>query len=188
MAGKVRLRMVEGAVQLLARRGLHATSFSEVLKLTGSPRGSVYHHFPDGKDQLIGSAIDLAGARALEYIDRKAGAGAVEITEFFLHVWREVLSRSHFQAGCAVLAATIETDSPELLNRAAAIFRKWRNRLCELFEQSGLPAREAAQFAALLVASSEGAVVLSRAEQSMEPFELVSEQLLDQVRKMLEMP
>ena len=49
MAKEVRSRMVEGAVRLLARQGLQATSFSEVLELTGAPRGSVYHHFPGGK-------------------------------------------------------------------------------------------------------------------------------------------
>lgn len=175
-------------MQLLARRGLQATSFHEVLKLTGAPRGSVYHHFPEGKDQLVGAAVDLAGARAIEFINRKAGAGAVEITEYFLHIWREVLSRSRFQAGCAVLATTIATDSPGLLGHAAEVFRTWRNRLAELLEHGGLAPRAAARFAALLVASSEGAVVLSRAEQSMEPFELVCEQLLDQVRSMVKVP
>ena len=188
MAGKVRLRMVEGAVQLLARRGLQATSFSEVLDLTGTPRGSIYHHFPEGKDQLVGEAVDLAGERAIEFINRKSGAGAVEITEYFLHIWRVILTRSNFQAGCAVLATTIATDSPGLLGHAAAVFRAWRNRLAELLENGGLAPREAARFAALLVASSEGAVVLSRAEQSMEPFELVCEQLLDRVREMVKMP
>jgi len=39
-------RMVAGAARLLAQRGLQATSFSEVLQFTASPRGSVYHHFP----------------------------------------------------------------------------------------------------------------------------------------------
>jgi AcrR family transcriptional regulator len=175
--------MVEGAVRLLAQRGLQATSFSEVLELTGAPRGSVYHHFPDGKDQLVSSAVDLAGARALEYLDRWAGSRPEDITESFLGIWRSVLSGSRFGAGCAVLAVTVATDSQELLNHTATVFRAWRERLTELFEQGGLSPRDAARFAATLVASSEGAVVLSRAEQSMEPFDLVSELLLDQIRK-----
>ena len=58
MAGEVRKGMVEGAMALLARRGLHATSFSEVLAATGAPRGSLYHHFPGGKDQLVAEAVD----------------------------------------------------------------------------------------------------------------------------------
>ena len=60
-AGDVRERMVDGAMALLARRGLQATSFSEVLAATGAPRGSLYHHFPAGKDQLVAEAVDRAG-------------------------------------------------------------------------------------------------------------------------------
>ena len=47
--------MIVGAARLLAERGLQETSFSEVLQRTGAPRGSIYHHFPEGKDQLVGS-------------------------------------------------------------------------------------------------------------------------------------
>src|SRR5262249_36008540 len=84
-------------------------------------------------------------------------------------------------AGCAVLAVTVAADSEDLLQRAGAVFRAWRGRLAELLEQGGLAPQAARQFAATLVAASEGAVVLSRGEQSMEPFDLVAEQLLDQV-------
>lgn len=66
MARDVRARMVESAVELLARRGLLATSFSEVLERSGAPRGSVYHHFPGGKDELVGSALDLGGSELPE--------------------------------------------------------------------------------------------------------------------------
>jgi TetR/AcrR family transcriptional repressor of lmrAB and yxaGH operons len=183
VAGDVRDRMIDGAIRLLAQQGLQATSFSEVLELTGAPRGSVYHHFPDGKDQLVGAAVDRAGARALHALDGKAGISAEELTAVFLGLWRELLVRSQFGAGCAVLAVTVATDSRELLQHAGAVFRSWRGQLAELFEQGGLSAKEAAQFAATLVAASEGAVVLSRAEQSLEPFDLVADQLLEQVRK-----
>jgi AcrR family transcriptional regulator len=174
--------MVASAVQLLARRGLQGASFSEVLHLAGAPRGSVYHHFPEGKDQLIGQALDLTESRLRELLDSWAGSTAEEITRRFLDVWRQVLVRSDFGAGCAVLAVTIETDSEQLLTRTADIFRGWRVRLAALLKDGGLPAREAARLSVLLLASSEGAVVLSRAERSLEPFDLVAEQLLRQVR------
>jgi TetR/AcrR family transcriptional repressor of lmrAB and yxaGH operons len=175
--------MVASAADLLARRGLQATSFSEILERSGAPRGSVYHHFPGGKDQLIGAALDLAGDRAIELLDMRAGATAEELTAWFLHIWREVLVRSNLEAGCAVLAVTVAADSPELLDHAARVFRAWRLRLAALLEQGGHKREDAARFAATLVASCEGGVALSRAEQSLEPFDLVAEQLLEQVRR-----
>ncbi|HEV2238787.1 MAG TPA: TetR/AcrR family transcriptional regulator [Ktedonobacterales bacterium] len=184
MPGDVRERMIDGAVRLLAQRGLQATSFAEVLALTGTPRGSVYHHFPGGKDQLVGAALDRASARALRALGEHEDASAEELTSVFLGIWRELLLRSHYGAGCAVLAVTVATDSNDLLRHAGAIFRTWRGELAERFERAGLAARAATQFAATLVAASEGAVVLSRAEQSLEPFELVADQLLEQVRSL----
>ena len=178
MPSDTRLRMVEGAALLLAKRGLQETSFSEVLELTGTPRGSIYHHFPDGKDQLVASALELAGERANAHMASKAGSTPLEITEHFLYLWREVLTRSKFSAGCSVLAVTVATDSPALLQDAANVFRTWRATLAALFGQGGMPAEEASAFATTLIAATEGAVVLARAEQSLAPFEEVATYLL----------
>ena len=182
MAGEVRRKMVEGATQLLARRGLQATSFSEVLELTGAPRGSVYHHFPQGKDQLVAEAVDLAGAYLVGLLDRKAGASAVAVTGHFLAIWRGVLAQSACESGCAVLAVAVAADSSALLQHAADVFRLWRGRLAALLEQGGLARKDARRFATMLIASAEGAVVMSRAEQDIEPFETVAKQLVEQAR------
>lgn len=184
MATSVRELMVQGAVGLLARRGLQSTSFSEVLAATGAPRGSVYHHFPQGKDQMVGAAVDMAGAFLLDALERKAGATAPEITAHFLAIWRAVLTRAGCSAGCAVLAVTVATDAPDLLAHATAVFRSWRSRLAELLVRGGLPADAAPAFATLLIASVEGAVVLSRAEQDPAPFEAVAQQLQAQVERL----
>jgi TetR/AcrR family transcriptional repressor of lmrAB and yxaGH operons len=184
MVGDVRARMIESAVQLLAAHGLQGASFAEVLDRARAPRGSVYHHFPGGKDELVDAALDLAAARLHDLLGQLAGASAERVTETFLLLWQAVLTRSQFRAGCAVLAVTVATDSRVQLTHASAIFRAWRAQLAELLEGGGLTARQAARFAATLVAASEGAVVMSRAEQSLEPFEFVCEQLLDEVRRM----
>ena len=182
MAQGVKQRMVEGAVVLLAKHGLQATSFSDVLALTGAPRGSVYHHFPEGKEQLVAAAVELAGERAVALLDELEGASADEIAQRFLAMWRSILVRSDFSAGCAVLAVTVATDSQALLENAASVFRAWRGRLASLLESGGLGRTDATGFATLLVAASEGAVVLARAEQSVEPFDLVAERLLSELK------
>ena len=180
MAEGVRERMIAGAVRLLAQQGLQATSFSEVLALTGAPRGSIYHHFPGGKDQLVGAAVEAAGAHALRVLEPLSGSDPVEVTEAFLGLWRLLLERTGSTMGCAVLAVTVAARSEELLDQAGAVFRGWRARLAELLAAGGLPEAEA--FAATLIAATEGAVVLSRAERFLEPFDAVAGYLLSQVR------
>lgn len=179
MPSDSRQKMIESAAILLAMRGLDGTSFNDVLTRSGAPRGSIYHHFPEGKDQLVDAAITLAGERALRVLDAVDGRPPQEVTTFFLDLWRAVLDRSGLRAGCAVLAVTVATDSTELLDHAAAIFRAWRARLAELYVVGGVAREAAARLAATVVAATEGAVVVSRAERSMDAFDLVAAQLLE---------
>jgi TetR/AcrR family transcriptional regulator, lmrAB and yxaGH operons repressor len=177
MAHSARERMVASAVVLLAKRGFQGASFAEVLADSGAPRGSIYHHFPDGKEQLIAAAVDHAGAQAVQILDAFDGRSVVEIVDGFMAIWRSILERSGFTAGCSVLAVTVSADSRGLLNRAGEAFRSWQARLAELFRSAGLPQQDADAFATMLVAASEGAVVLARAQQALAPFETVHRQL-----------
>ena len=170
--------MIESAVALLATRGLEGTAFSDVLARSGAPRGSIYHHFPEGKDQLVDAALELAGDRALTVLDAVQGSPPQEVTRFFLDLWREVLVRSDLRAGCAVLAVTVATDSPELLGTRGGDFPAWRGTAGRALQAGGMDASTAARLRRRVVAASEGAVVVSRAERTLEPFEQVAAQLL----------
>src|ERR1700748_498529 len=99
-ASDIKQRMIEQAVILLARKGLQGTSFSEILQASGAPRGSLYHHFPGGKDELVLAALEHAGNQAMELLDRQSGKPAREVAQAFLSLWRTVLARSEFSAGC----------------------------------------------------------------------------------------
>jgi len=99
-------------------------------------------------------------------------------------MWREVLTRSKLEAGCSVLAVAVAADTPELREAAAAVFRHWREHLAQLLQQGGLKKADAARFASTLIAASEGAVALARAERSLEPFEHVAAQLLEQTDRL----
>lgn len=183
MASDARDRMVSGALTLLARHGLQATSFSEVIELTGAPRGSIYHHFPQGKDQLVGEAIDLAGSRTVDQLQSRSGAAADEVVDTFIDAWRSLLVATDFGVGCAVLAVTVAADSAALLDRAAIVFRRWTATLASLLVAGGMDQDDAGSFAHLLIAACEGAVVLSRAERDLSPLEDVARELRELVSR-----
>lgn len=183
MGSSARQRMVDSAIVLLAKGGYQATSFSSVLEVSQAPRGSIYHHFPDGKDQLIAAAVELAGARAVAVLDSLDGLPAPEVVDGFMVLWRTVLERSNFGAGCSVLAVTVSSGSDELLDAAADVFRSWGARLAKLLEHGGLARDDAASFATMVMAASEGAVVLARARRSLEPFDQVATQLREDAER-----
>ena len=91
----------------------------------------------------------------------------------FLGLWRQLLQASDFGAGCAVLAVTVAADDADLLAPAGRVFRAWRAQLESLLQSGGVPAEHAPQLAALVLASCERAVVIARAEHSLEPLDLI---------------
>src|SRR5260370_42076532 len=109
MNSDTRAKMVAGAADLLSRRGVNANSVREVVRHSGTPRGSIGHHFPRGKQQLIEDAIAFAGAEVsapLEHLMRERGA--IAGLRAFIALWRRTLEASHFEAGCPVLAGGCE--------------------------------------------------------------------------------
>ena len=174
--------MIEQAVVLLARRGPQGASFNEVLQASGAPRGSLYHHFPGGKDELILAAMDVASRRAAELLEPVRGKPADQAAEAFIALWRAGLIQSKLEAGCSVLAVTVASDSPELRERAGQIFRAWRELLASLLSDGGVAPERAEGLAASLISVCEGAVALARAERSLEPFDLSAAEQVRAIR------
>ncbi len=180
MASTTRQDMITGAAGLLSRRGLQATSFSEILAATGAPRGSLYHHFPGGKDELVAEATRFVGDQLLGALARLEPTTPREVVERFAAIWRRVLSGSDLEAGCAIAAVTVDAadDQGELLALAGSVFTEWQAALAGLLERTGVPPDRAADLALLLLVSVEGSLVVCRAEQSLEPFDRVTAQLV----------
>jgi AcrR family transcriptional regulator len=182
VADGVKQRMIREAALALARKGLQRASFAEVLEASGAPRGSLYHHFPGGKAELVLEALGAASERVTQALDAVAGKPAPEVAEAFFAIWRKVLAFTDFGGGCAVAAVTVAAETPAQIDAAAAIFRAWRERLAARLAEGGVDAGDAARLAATLVSAAEGAVVLARAERAFEPFDLVAAELVATVK------
>lgn len=185
VARETRQQMIDGTIDLLASGGMQQTSFATVLERTGAPRGSIYHHFPEGKDQLVGAAVQEAGARARGAMAAWRGESALVVAERFLGLWRSLLVVREFRTGCAIVAVATSTESDRLREGTAEVFRGWRTELAELLALGGLPIASAPGVAALLIAACEGAVVICRAEQSLQPFDDVAGEVLARVAALI---
>src|SRR6267142_1316099 len=102
MSSDSRERMVRSAASLIRSRGLNATSFSDVLADSGAPRGSIYHHFPEGKEQLAVDAIRWTSERVLAHLRAGTAVTPSDVLHRFIEMWRKVVLASHGAAGCVV--------------------------------------------------------------------------------------
>jgi AcrR family transcriptional regulator len=174
----VRTEMIRGASELLATHGVQGTSFSLVLETTGAPRGSIYHHFPGGKHELVLAAVAAAGASVTALIDAAESGSPGELATMFLDGWRAALTGGRFERGC-VIAAASQTGEDELDIRTAAhgVFTEWRQALARALVRSGADPSLADDHAALLIAAIEGALLIGRAAHSAEIFDVLERQL-----------
>ena len=136
-------RMVRGAAQLLRERGYTGTGFREVIERTGAPRGSIYHHFPGGKAQLAGEAVDYVGGIARQVIDGSLADGdPVGALRAFVELWRADFERSGGRAGCPIVAVAVEShdEAPELLDAADRAFSAWEDAFAAALRRAGVDA------------------------------------------------
>jgi TetR/AcrR family transcriptional repressor of lmrAB and yxaGH operons len=174
-----RRRMLASTVEVLRERGAAGVTIDEVLARSKAPRGSVYHHFPGGRSQILIEALQYAGDSMTSAIDNAASEGPMVLLHQFVELWEEVLQESDFAAGCPVVAAAISTadEDPRLPADAAEIFARWRAALTRSFQADGFDADAAAALAITTIAAIEGAVVLCRSLRSAEPLREVTDQL-----------
>ena len=178
MAGDVKRQMVLSALYLIAERGVQGTSIADVLERSGAPRGSVYHHFPGGKDELVRAAMEYMATDARAPLQALKGSDVAGIVTGFVNLWRGVLLRSDFAAGCATAGVTVSGESEGAQAAARKVFELWIADLTALLEGAGLETQQAADFAWMLFAATEGALIFARAEHSMRALDLVERQLL----------
>jgi TetR/AcrR family transcriptional regulator, lmrAB and yxaGH operons repressor len=180
MAEHPRERMINSALVLMGEHGVEATSFSQVIEHSGAPRGSIYHHFPGGKAQLIEEATVHAGDIIVKLLTDavERHQDPVAAVDAIADFWRTVMHNSDFAAGCPVLAATLEGDrSPAARDAARVAFERWQYLLADILQRAGIPDERARSLGSISISAIEGAVILARAQRSNAPLERVVDEL-----------
>ena len=174
----VRSEMVQGAIDLLAAHGVQGTSFALLIEATNAPRGSIYHHFPGGKSELIRDAVMSIGASVALIIDSLVVEKPQDVVEAFIEGWRALLVSGNFDRGCAVAATSLGAgDEASLRDAARDVFDTWTSSLTQAFVRTGVKKAEAADYASLCIAVVEGALVLGRTTRTDEIFQVARRQL-----------
>jgi TetR/AcrR family transcriptional repressor of lmrAB and yxaGH operons len=171
--------MLVSAAEVMRERGAAGVTIDEVLARSGAPRGSVYYHFPEGRNQILTEALRFAGDSITAVMDDAVGQGGIPLVRKFVEFWGRSLAGSDFNAGCPVVAAASGSadDDPALAAIAGEIFNRWRDALSRAFVSDGFDEADAASLAVTCIAALEGAVVLCRSTRSADPLRDVDDQL-----------
>jgi len=181
VASDTRTRMLEATAGLLRQRGYHGTSLNDILTASGAPRGSLYFHFPGGKDQLVMEVTRNSIAQVAEWLSERLAAEetpAAAISAIFEATAR-MLEENDFARGCPVAPLVLDgtTEVPELVDLTRAAFEKWIGLLQASFTKAGIAAPRARALALLVESSLEGLMVIARATRDRSAFPAVAEEL-----------
>jgi TetR/AcrR family transcriptional regulator, lmrAB and yxaGH operons repressor len=166
-------KTLAAAARLFRQQGYHGTALHDILAAGGAPRGSLYFHFPKGKEEIGVAALTLAGEAV-----RQAIAKAAETSEnaeiFLIRVVRGMaadLEKSDYKEGCPIATTALETAAQsEALGAATRnAFQKWELEIKRGLFRFGLPAGDAELAATLVLSQLEGALLLARTYRSAEP-------------------
>lgn len=183
MAGKAKHRqpIIDAAVQLFRQQGYAATGLNELVRSSGSPKGSMYHYFPEGKPTIAIAAVEEAGKRVVETIvalAAKSGSTGELVREHarLLAGWME---QSGFRDGCPMTTVLLEL-APDNLAVSEAGRRAFAARnevLAAKLRDDGFAADDAARLALLCTNALQGSLVQARVERSRKPIEQTAEML-----------
>jgi AcrR family transcriptional regulator len=190
MSTELRTRMVEGAADLMSRRGLGAASMRDLARHAGTPLGSTYHYFPGGKRQLALEAVRLTDERVSARLRLSLEQGPVAGVREFLALWRRIVVDSDYEAGCPVLSVAVTEartgEAAEAVSAAGDAFAHWCEALSESLRAHGVSVPAAESLALLVVTSVEGSVAVCRAEGSTRALDLIAETVEDLIEKALD--
>lgn len=176
-----RARFVETTAALLRRQGYHATGLAQVVEESGAPKGSLYFHFPGGKQELAAAALERSGQALHDELAAivAAAASPAAAVRAVTRALADALEASRFQDGCPVATVALEAAAqvPVLQAACSAAYGRWQALIEGYLARAGVPAERARPLANLVLTAIEGALLLSRAHADAQPLRSVGDEL-----------
>jgi AcrR family transcriptional regulator len=184
-----RERIVEASAELMRRQGYAATGAKQIVTQAQAPFGSLYHHFPGGKEELGAEAIRVSGALYELLIPAvfDPAPDLVSAVRAFFAGAAEHLRETDYEDACPIATVALEVSSSSEAMRIACaeVFESWIAAGLPRFTAAGLPAPRARELVIAMISALEGAFVLARVFRSTEALAVAGELMAAAVRRAL---
>jgi TetR/AcrR family transcriptional repressor of lmrAB and yxaGH operons len=156
---------MESAATLFRRQGYAATGLNQILDEAGVRAGSLYHHFPQGKQQLAAAVVDTAGTGIEKLLRRflATDRSVADIVDRWIDLLAAGLSGDQ-RDGCPIEPIATESVNASPLVRAASAraFASWCAAIEDRLRSEGWAAEDTKEVALAVISLIEGALILSR--------------------------
>lgn len=160
-----RAALIDTAALLFRRQGYAATGVNQILETAAVKAGSLYHHFPNGKQELAAAVVESAGGEIERLLRRflDSESPVADIVAGWIDLLIVQLA-SDRRDGCPIepIATESVNASPQVRDASARAFAGWSAAVAERLRLDGWPDPDAGQTALAVIALIEGALILSR--------------------------
>jgi AcrR family transcriptional regulator len=172
-------RIVDTSAELFRLQGYNATGVKQIVTAAEAPFGSLYHHFPGGKEELGAEAVRTSGAIYAQLIPAVFDPAPDVVTgvrNFFAGAAAHLVETDYADA-CPIATVALEVSSrSETMREACAeVFESWIEAGADRYAQAGVSRERARELTIAMVCALEGAFVLARALRSTEPLQIAGE-------------
>lgn len=163
-------RLLKATARLLSERGYDGVGLVLIVKSAKTTTGSLYFHFPDGKEALAVASINSAAeGRRQRIAEALAIGGPAEIAK----LWADYLESSNWTVGCPVAATTLQmsTRSEALRQAGERAFNLWQREIAQHLAKANDGARDVDLIACQILSLLQGAELIARTSRSRLPLD-----------------
>lgn len=163
-------RIINALGTVFRKYGYDAASLSLFHEATGLGKSSLYHHFPEGKAQMVQEVIELRAQWMRQHVfeplrdSRPPNTRIDEMLDF---------ADKHYQHGLAVcLLGTLALSENSKLYRdsLSAVFSEWIDALATPLIDAGMRRGDAVRLAEMSILTIQGALLMTKALGTNRPF------------------
>ena len=155
---KTRLRIVQSANRLFYRQGYNRTSFTDIVKASGVPRGNIYYYFKT-KDEILLATIDYrldAISVMFEEWDREHRTPVERLRRFVRMLVNSRQSTAEYGCPMGSLNTELGKDQRQLQESASALFDRFLEYLSLQFQEIGFRPEPCRNYSIELLARGQG--------------------------------
>lgn len=173
--------LIEAASRLFKQRGYCGVGLNDIIEESGVPKGSLYHYFPKGKEQLATAAINYTKALVMDDIKRVFAGASNPVEAFQAYVYE--LSRVFGEGGdplgspIGTIAGETHTTSESIRLACESTFKDWQSVYAQQFLEAGYSEQQSVRLAVVFHALTEGGILLALTLKSGQPLAEIAEQI-----------
>lgn len=173
--------LIEVASRLFRLRGYYGVGLNDIVEESGVPKGSLYHYFPGGKEELAIEAIHFSKKMVMDSIKEalERFEDPIQAFQAYLNQLAEIFGEgSEPQAlSFATVAGEKHSTSEPIRLACQSAFSSWQSIYKRKLLAAGYAESQAKELSMIIHALVEGGILLSITEKSGQPLHVISEKI-----------